>query len=375
MLRELKLKLFFLIFITLYSFLNYVIPNSVDYLVVTFVFCLLFTLANERRMLIFLSIPVFVYKSYCIVYLDPIGGNDEWVYYNYAVQFFTSDDAFSLLIDSFYIAYDRDILSFISPLNGYIYHFFMVLSDSDSPKYIYILNTLFLYLSYLELTKICDFKGLDVDKKLLVTFYLFSFYLSYLSSFYFKDILATYLVILSVSLFVRKKQLLSLIVLCVASLYRVYSVAIFALYVLFFFQNKKLFIFAIISALTIVLMALPFSLKKIILLFGYLLLSPNPFSIETYDEYFTPQLIESIIIAICVFFYFIKKETRDIIVLLIFSIIIYALTLYAVDTNLSLVRGEVFSKISENLYRKKLPIYPLIIFSLVICHKKSRMSK
>ncbi len=318
---------------------------------------------KKKYSLILFIFPLVLLKIYYYFNLDPLTTSDEIDYYNYALFFYNSNQIIHDLIAQFLLHSSIDIFAFVEPLIGFFYSSIISLSDSLDPKIVYIINFSVLLLavgSYSQINN--NYKNVGIY---ILGWAVFSPYLSYWGSHFFKDYISLFFIIYSLRFYIKKSYFLCLLFIIVATGIRSYSIVIFAIYYLYWYRSIKLTLLCAIISFITSLFLYPGVLLKFVQVFCYFIFSPNPMKTENYDLIMGAQIIEAILIFFILFFGFIQKDSRKIVINTLCCLSIYASCIYMVDNRLTYSWGLSQDTITENYHRKKIPVFPLLIFTSV----------
>lgn len=244
----------------------------------------------------------------------------------------------------------------------------------SSPRFIVIINVTFwignavifreLLISYAnELPR-------SISPNIAATMLLLSPTAIYWTGTFAKDIISASLCMIAAYLFLRKRYLLFLFILGLATGIRVYSVAIISIYIATMIWSPLLLGIGLFVSVLFVLIytgqIVP--LFNSILIWGYFFVSPNPMNIENWlDPYLFPRLIEGLIYAIGLsvsgLIAVVNRKLQIQYLVLSVGILIYALVIVAVAYRYTVfVRGlhYGFGTAGDNILRRMVPILPLI---------------
>jgi hypothetical protein len=362
--------------ISVFSIFTNIIPSD-DLTTIIFTLIIFFSaiigIYSNINVSLFL-VALAVGKIYLFFILDPIYGSDELGYYTNALSFYNSESPLDLLVSEFLATVVRDVFSFVEPLIGFFYFcIFLILGDTN-PKIVFILNFLFILLStgiLLRSSKQCEYKY-----KTIVIWVAFSPYLSYWGANFFKDFISLLFISLTLYFLTKKRYLLFFAFLILSTAIRSYSLVVICVYYLFFFGKLRLTALCALISFIVSLFVYPGVLSKFLKILVYFFISPNPLNSENYDFIMGTQIIEAVFIFLVIFIGFLQYDTRRYVLNLVFCISIYASCIYMVDNRLTYSWGLSQDTITENYHRKKMPIFPIFIFSTVyILSAKSRRTK
>lgn len=364
----------FLSFI-IYPIFSYIFDSDITIFSIVSLLLILITIIAifNNFNLLFLIIPLIILKIFFYLNLNPIVTSDELNYYTYALEFSNSADVLKSLSYYFNKNVSIDIFAFVEPLIGYIYSSIIILSDSDSPYFIYSINLSVIILALGLYTSI--FKFNNKYYLLLLVWIIFSPYLSYWGTRFFKDYISLLVICYSLYTFINKKFFLFTILIILATCIRSYSIVIFAIYFLFWKKNLYLtFLCALISFITS-LIIYPGTITKYFKIFAYFLISPNPLNSENYNFIMGTQIIEAIFIFVLITLGLITN--RKLILNTLFCISIYSSCIYMVDNRLTYSWNLSSDTITENYHRKKIPIFPILMLTSlsILLNKKYKQDE
>ncbi|EMJ7521482.1 hypothetical protein RGL88_003040 [Providencia rettgeri] len=345
----------------IYPVFSYLLPpNLVIFMILSILLTLISIILIQYNIkLVLFIIPLLILKVFFYLSLEPIITSDELNYYNYAVSFSNSQNMLDELANHFNKNIAVDLFAFVEPLIGYFYSSIIILSNSDNPYFIYIINLIIIIFSIGLYSSKLEFNNRIY--LFLLAWIIFSPYLSYWGTRFFKDYISLLIIFYSLVLFINKKFFLFIILILLATSIRSYSIVIFAIYFLFWKKNIYItFICALVSFI-ISLFLYPGIITKYLKIFGYFLISPNPLKLDNYDLVMGTQIIEAVFIFLIFTYGLIKR--RKFTFNVVFCISIYASCIYMVDNRLTYSWNLPADTITENYHRKKIPIFPMLMLA------------
>ncbi|OEE10477.1 hypothetical protein [Vibrio cyclitrophicus] len=355
------LLIFLMISIIGIMFDIYLIETGTIVLIFSLGFYNMYRVFGSEREATRVFIIVFFVLLHCIFYLslDPIAGVDSKKYYQESLSIY--NDGLSGFSNSSNANVSENIWSVVFSLMAVVGAAIFYVLQMATPGLLWIINLLSIVSISNSLSKIYN---LNVNTLLIVL--LASPFLTYWNYSFIKDLLALALTLKSLVYFLNGSKARFLIFILLATLFRPYSVTIFISYWLFKKMNIKLTIFVLILCIFVCFLTYGLYIEKFFLMFLYMLLSPSPFNIENYISLtlFLPMIESAFSLGLIICF-MINKSERTKAINLFFCIFVTVSALYLVDTIYAVTNFGDGSIIAENIYRKKLPLVPLIYVALI----------
>lgn len=315
-------------------------------------------------------------KIYYFLVLDPIVGPDAVRYYQ---QVFDYRNNFDYFLNFFWEEFkDKHLLSSAYPSFGIVYLPFYNLFNTTNLYLLIIFNSLSLiFIAYISLLTVKKHFNYNVKNKklfyfLVATGILISPAFMYWSSTFSKDIFSLLIVVIALYFLLGKRYFLFLLFIAYATMLRPYSIIIVLIYYAVFKKSTKIMIVGVLGSLATVFYLIGITgVINSIYSFAYLLLAPNPFSLENWGTFFLIE-IEVLLIAssfLLSLYVFIKnKSSRKFYLLVFMGLIIYSCVMTLVGNEaVSNQGGEYgFGVVGDNITRKKLPM--IVMFYIITAY-------
>ncbi|GAA5430851.1 hypothetical protein [Haloarcula japonica] len=243
----------------------------------------------------------------------------------------------------------------------------------ESPAVFVVINMVLwvtTVLLFKELIKYYLTESANVSPGIVSAMLLLSPTAMYWSSTFLKDITSVFLCMLATYLFFRKRAIMFLIVVLVATSIRLYSIAIISIYIATIMWSPLLLGIGLFGSaiFTLIYTGNIVTLFNSILVFGYFFVSPHPVQIENWlTPRLIPRLIEAVLYAGGLFisgrFAVTSRKLRNHYLILTAGILIYSLVIVSVAYRYTVFQRGLpygFGTAGENILRKMLPILPLI---------------
>lgn len=338
------------------------------YVLLSFLFVVSFL---QGDIILAIAILVIVFKPLILVDIyQPLGSLDAYNYYYYA---FESDNtrSFYEIIKSFIVYGDFSILE----LTAVLYKILAFIFGSNEPIVLVYANYLMVFWSSRILGKLL---GLRASHRSLFTLFIsLSPLLNKYSTFLLKESMTCLLIFIACHGVVKRWNFIFIIfIMIVSTILRPYSIAFFMGILIFIgkinlqqtMSSILLLLFSLLSFFIFLdgYSGVYFLIKDVIFSFFALFLSPNFLRFDNWQSVFFISL-ESLILSICVIFYFINVDciSRK---YLLSTMVVFSLVLGGVSHN-RMISDTEFSNannsslLNDDISRKKFP-FQFIMYSL-----------
>jgi hypothetical protein len=193
----------------------------------------------------------------------------------------------------------------------------------------------------------------------------------YFASIFAKDTASAFLCVLTVLCLLRRRYVVAVALLYLATMLRPYSIGIVVLYLLVFRASLRTLALTVAAAAASVVVLTgfrPVVLVNIVLIEGFFFLSPNPLNPENWQGHLATLAVEGVFLGavgiVSALVFLGMPRSRPLYLRLLLGTVIYAaiLTLvgYKYLEGRDMLYGYGLGSAGDNMMRKKLPIIPLI---------------
>lgn len=330
---------------------------------------------NPFLLFIFSAIMVFGKIMYLLI-MDPVATPDGVRYYNQIAQY---QDNFKGFLDFFWFQITNNhVLASSYATFGVVYLPFYMLFNTGSSYLILIFNIICLifiaYFTYLNTKEIYvhEIKHNKTFLSLIVAGVLISPTLMYWSSTFSKDIFGILMTMVALYFLLKKRYILFLITLLMATTIRPYSIAIIAIYYCLYKGSKKLMWLGIIGSIAVVgYYTGTTGVFNTFNTLAYLIASPNPLSLENWEGFFLFEVEILFILgmlALSLYVFINNKESRKFYFLVLGGVFIYSCVMTLVGYGVIDARDLEYGVgvVGDDITRKKAPI--IILYYIVISY-------